>query len=874
MSSLPDIVDRYRQERAFQIAEISERQRDHLLKVLGDQSAQGAELAQSARRLAGATQDIAAEISRMAAVADWAFPAIVEHLALTAERLGGVEQMLANPAETAAAEFYRNGTYALANGWWEDAVADLSEAVQRYKYNPRTWFNLGVAQQRTNFTTAAAESYRRCAQYGASVEPALAARAALLAAFNYRAAMQADASAKILRAYAEKVDRCAELHLALGVHHQDHDHLVKALLLTPNMAVDAGVGKTSGLEEAAAVVCQMAGGPVHRLRAIEQAMVLLVDVACHAGLDIAHTAPVPVNLPAEGVDALLLAHNAIPEAAEQVNRLGLEIRNEHEQSVRAAAVATQQADIARAGTVMAAHAVQAMESSARALGEEVAQADAMVHASSLSQGQGSARQAWEARDRAREAAVLAQDTAKQARDTAKQARDTMKQAREAANQALDAAVHAQGRAVPASVDSDRAAARMVDLREELNRADEILTYVTKACHSAELHTGDDWQRTYSVECTARQHGESGKEVQTGGWAPVHVQLEVIEQQVKLQAWQQSIEAQQEENPSLAAIMQRLESATEAFRRANFEQRAFEDRPSKPSLWGGERKRRKEIDALADAVRRAEETREQADEDCSLSETDAYGVTVEAWAAGSTRAWRQAVAQAVQRKAQLAADVKLAEREYEQAAELHAEEVARRAEEEVARRAEEVARRAEAIRHAEEAARHAEEVARWAEEAAQQARHQIGQAKQQARERAQQINQAARKAAEHERRSQDAWQDVTRLARNWHAPDEAERLTVNIRSRLVSNGDGAYGRVEAEREFWALLRDPARQRAQKTQEESEAAMRVAEEAAAKVRDALTARSAAESIVEASRHAAARPARIIPFDLPGEWSDLES
>jgi hypothetical protein len=824
MSSLPDVVDRYRQERAFQIAEISERQREQLLKGLGDQSAQAAELAQSAEHLAGTTRYIAAEVSRMAAVADWALPAIVEHLALTAERLGGVEQMLAKPAETEAAEFYRNGTYALANGWWEDAVTDLSDAVLRYKYNPRTWFNLGVAQQRNNATTAAAESYRRCAQYGAFVEPALASRATLLAAFNYRTAKQADDSVKILRAYAEKIDGCAELHLALGVHHQDHDHLVKALLLAPTMAVDAGVGKASGLEEAAAVVCRMADGPVHRLLAIEQAMVCLIDIACRAGLEIAHTAPVPVKLPAEGVDALLLADAAIPEAAEQVNRLGLAIRNEHEQSVSAAVVATRQADIAHAGAVTAANAAQWMESSARALAGEVAQADDMVHASSLSQGQDSARQAWDVARQAREASVLAQDAARQARE---------------------AAVLAQGKVLPASVESGRAASRMADLRELLNWADEILKCVTEACRSAELRALNGGGRAAVVESMARHRGGSAEEVEAGSGSGVPgVPLEVIEMQVGLQAWQLSIEAGQAGNPGLAGVMSRLESATESYLRARFEDQASLGgrRTGNPSL----------ATKLGHALYRAEVAREKAVGDCILAlskaEELAEGSPMEARAAGLPRAWRQAVDRAVQRKAQLAADVKLAERDYEQAAQL--------------------------LGDCQQAMVHAEEVARRAEEAAQQARHQAEQAKQQAREQAQQIKQAVRDAAEHERRSQDAWQKVTGYARSFHAPDEAERLTVNIRLRLASNGDGTYGCVEAEREFWALLRDPARQRAQRTQEESKAAMRVKEEAAAKVRGALTAMSAAESIVEASRRAAARSARIIPFDLPGEWSDLES
>jgi lipoprotein NlpI len=210
MSLLPDVIDRYRRDREFEIAEVSERQRERLLEMLGNQSAQAAELAQSASHIAGATlgtaQSIAVAVSRMAAVADWAMPAIVEHLTLAAERLGGVEQMLANPTETAAAEFYRRGTYALSCEWWEEAVADLSEAVQRYPYNPRTWFNLGVAQQQNESADAAAEAFGRCARYGASVEPALAARAVLLAASLHRAAGRTDASVDILRDYADKID--------------------------------------------------------------------------------------------------------------------------------------------------------------------------------------------------------------------------------------------------------------------------------------------------------------------------------------------------------------------------------------------------------------------------------------------------------------------------------------------------------------------------------------------------------------------------------------------------------------------------------------------------------------------------------------------
>jgi hypothetical protein len=107
MSMMVDVLDRYRRDRTFEIDQVAERQRERLLDVLGRQGTQATELAESASHIAAATRDIAVQESRMAAVADWALPAIVEHLASAAERLGGVEEMLANPRETASSECYR-----------------------------------------------------------------------------------------------------------------------------------------------------------------------------------------------------------------------------------------------------------------------------------------------------------------------------------------------------------------------------------------------------------------------------------------------------------------------------------------------------------------------------------------------------------------------------------------------------------------------------------------------------------------------------------------------------------------------------------------------------------------------------------------------
>ena len=298
--SVQQMLDRYRRDREYEIAEASVRQRERLVNELANQTA-------ATEHVAIATEDVAIEVSRMAAVADWALPAIVEHLALTAEHLGGVERMLANPTETAAAEFYRRGSFALASGWVEEAEADLSEAVKVYPYNPRTWFNLGVARQRLGSGDSAADAYVRGARYGANNDPALAARAVLLAAFLYRGAESPDLSSGLLREYADKLDRCAELHLSAGVHHNDHDHLVRALVLAPELAADARAAGAAGTEEAATMVCRMTDGPVRQLHNLEQAAERLIDIAYRAGLQSVRPAPAPVDLPADSVGALLLA---------------------------------------------------------------------------------------------------------------------------------------------------------------------------------------------------------------------------------------------------------------------------------------------------------------------------------------------------------------------------------------------------------------------------------------------------------------------------------------------------------------------------------------------------------------------------------------
>ena len=248
---------------------------------------------------------------------------------------------------------------------------DLSKAVDLYRYNPRTWFNLGVAQHRHGSLDGAAESFGRCALYGVPVDPALAARAVLIAASLHRTAKRADASAEILRMYAEKIDNCAEIRLALGVHHDDHDDLVEALAIAPDLAVDALIGKARGLEEAATAVCQMVDGPVRRLRTIELLTAGVFERARDAGLDNLQSPPTPANLPPDGIDALLLSHAALAPAVDAITRLTSEIRDTYNMRQTAADSAAKNAQTAQAEASDLLRTTQKMETYATGLAAEL-----------------------------------------------------------------------------------------------------------------------------------------------------------------------------------------------------------------------------------------------------------------------------------------------------------------------------------------------------------------------------------------------------------------------------------------------------------------------------------------------------------------------
>jgi tetratricopeptide (TPR) repeat protein len=173
MSLLPDLERwRERQLDEYQRAQIIDRMdRQRLLdeyqraEAIDRMDRQVTGISELARILSGVESDASvmqADLARLLAVADQALPAIVEQLALAAQQLGTVEQLLANPTETAAMEQFRRGSHALtsatqlatqdssdlATDWLEEAISDLVRAVETYPYHFESWYLLGVALER------------------------------------------------------------------------------------------------------------------------------------------------------------------------------------------------------------------------------------------------------------------------------------------------------------------------------------------------------------------------------------------------------------------------------------------------------------------------------------------------------------------------------------------------------------------------------------------------------------------------------------------------------------------------------------------------------------------------------------------------------
>lgn len=273
-----------------------------------------------------------ADLARLTVMAPECLAQVVALLARAAKSLGAVEKGSSSSAQTAAAELYRSGSRALAKAseaksadrsvrWYELAHADLLRAVETYGYHAKAWYNLAVALACLGEAEKAAETFSQCAFFSVSESPELAAAAVLLSAALFRKVNRGDRSQEVLNDYSGDLEDCAEIHLALAVHHAEHDGLRAALNLWPFLAADARGAGVPGVEDVADDLCQGPDGWLVRLQRLHDGMRSVADSAMAAGVPGVEALIMSADAPVRGVDSLLICAAVWLASVERADRL-------------------------------------------------------------------------------------------------------------------------------------------------------------------------------------------------------------------------------------------------------------------------------------------------------------------------------------------------------------------------------------------------------------------------------------------------------------------------------------------------------------------------------------------------------------------------
>jgi len=134
-------------------------------------------------------------------------------------------------------------------------------------------------------------------------------------------------------------------------------------------------------------------------------------------------------------------------------------------------------------------------------------------------------------------------------------------------------------------------------------------------------------------------------------------------------------------------------------------------------------------------------------------------------------------------------------------------------------------------------------------------------------------QAAKHRKEAKREAERYWLEVCRLAASVSIDDADVQRVQAANESLESAEQSDDDRLETLRQnLWTLLVEPARQRAQEARERSIVMVGLAEEAARLADEAAEVVSEVVANLQTAAQAAAPAQRIVPFDLPGDWGDL--
>jgi hypothetical protein len=315
-----------------QQAQMLSRQDDGITTLIGGFNFVGSGLASVESSL----DVIGADLARLVTTVDSSLPSIVEYLAVSTKEITDISHMMATPEETRGAECFRNGTRALVKAqqagspartqqWYDRAVRELRKAVEIHEDHPKAWFNLGITLGRLSYNEEAADAFASSAFFGIDESLAFGATAVLLAAGLFRRADLSDKSAEILHEYLGQLDRCAEIHLALAVHHRESNQLTKALAIYPYLAADAKAAKAPNAESVIAGFCDRDDSETAYLTRLQRAIRELADSAI--ALELPGVSPIPdqAHLASNGVGSLLTALKATPRAQATATQLHREV---------------------------------------------------------------------------------------------------------------------------------------------------------------------------------------------------------------------------------------------------------------------------------------------------------------------------------------------------------------------------------------------------------------------------------------------------------------------------------------------------------------------------------------------------------------------
>ncbi|WP_394551029.1 hypothetical protein ACDF64_10445 [Agromyces sp. MMS24-JH15] len=153
----------------------------------------------------------------------------------TNQALASILDVLASPAETIAREHIRRGVHAFRQGWDDDALDELTKAVEADRYIGIAHLYLGLVMERLGMTEEAQEQYRLTVKYGRGDAPVVASGALRLLAI----AEQLDD--RLLESLLAELHRCPEFLIAAGARTGDARYIAAAIDLAPELGIDAQV---------------------------------------------------------------------------------------------------------------------------------------------------------------------------------------------------------------------------------------------------------------------------------------------------------------------------------------------------------------------------------------------------------------------------------------------------------------------------------------------------------------------------------------------------------------------------------------------------------------------------------------------------------